>query len=198
MALMSCGAMQNGFATPSANQMNNLFDTKYGWESKSSQSLHQSLIGSSVVLGMAAGAYFGGTLMKSGRRRAIMLTSISGSIGVGLTMIENFYVLLLGRVIYGFTAGSQAGIVCRMIDEYVPATWQSACIGFFAASQNFASFVATCSAFILPKDGHTEAQKENETWRIIFAFPLLLYVILLLGFTFLIRHDTPKFYLMNG
>ena len=56
-----------------------------------------------------------------GRRFSMIVTSLIGSAGVGLTMIENFYVLLLGRVVLGFTSGSQGVIVVRMINEFVPA-----------------------------------------------------------------------------
>lgn len=144
--------MGNGYATPSANQLSETLNAKYGWTTDSEKALHQSFIGSSVVVGMAVGAFCAGKLIQSGRRRAMLLTTYLGVLGVSLIMIENFYVLLLGRVIFGFTAGSQACIVVRMIDEYVPQSIQSTCMGVFCATQNFSAFIALCSGFILPKD----------------------------------------------
>ena len=51
---------------------------------------------------------------------------------------------------------------------------------------------------ILPKDTDTEALKENQTWRLIFGFPLLLEFIILFGFLVVMRHDTPKYYVSKG
>ena len=107
----------------SANQLANTLNRKYDWESNWDQNIHQSLIGSSMFLGMAIGAFCGGKIIPFGRRLSMILTSLIGSAGVGLTMIQNFYVLLVGRVILGFTSGSQGVIVVRMINEYVPATY---------------------------------------------------------------------------
>ena len=73
-----------------------------------------------MVFGMAIGAFSGGKMIPAGRRLCMILTSLLGCIGVGLVMIENFYFLLIGRVVIGFTSGSQGVIVIRMINEYVP------------------------------------------------------------------------------
>jgi hypothetical protein len=43
--------------------MADLLNTRYGWTTVSEKSLHQSLIGSSIVAGMAIGALAGGKLI---------------------------------------------------------------------------------------------------------------------------------------
>jgi len=53
--------------------MADLLNTKYGWTTVSEKSLHQSLIGSSVVAGMAIGALVAGKMMQNGRRRALIV-----------------------------------------------------------------------------------------------------------------------------
>ena len=56
MFLMAMGAMSNGYATSSANQVADTLNEKYGWTTDSEKSLHQSFIGTSIVIGMAIGA----------------------------------------------------------------------------------------------------------------------------------------------
>lgn len=85
-----------------------------------------------------------------GRRLSMILTSVCGLIGISLCLIENFYLLLIGRVIYGFASGAQGTIVIRMIKEYVPTSKTSKYVAIYAVSQNFASLIALCSALMLP------------------------------------------------
>ena len=189
--------MGNGFATPSANQLNDMFKVKYGW-SEASTPIHESIIGSSVVAGMAIGAFSGGKLMVHGRRRAMIISSLIGLVGVALTLIENFYVLNIGRLVFGFTSGCQAAVVVRMIDEYMPPRLTSTAMGGFAATQNFSAFLALCSGLILPHSYETEQLESNEIWRVIFLFPALMYVIIIAGFLLIIRTDSPKYYVAKS
>ena len=81
--------------------------------------------------------------------------------GAGLTLIQNFYILVLGRIIYGFCAGSVSTIGVRMIVESVPPTWLSACMGLWTAMQNLGAFIPLLFGLILPKDNDTEALEQN-------------------------------------
>ena len=69
-----------------------------------------------------------------------------------------------------------------MIEEYVPDCIKSMCFGIFLATVTFGGLIATCSGLILPKDTDKEALEENQTWRIIFGFPLIFFVTDLFGF----------------
>ena len=86
--------------------MTDTLNQKYGWTTDSEKALHQSLIGSSIFVGMALGAFSAGKIIPYGRRLAMILTSIIGIVGVGLTLIQNFTALLFGRVVFGFATGS--------------------------------------------------------------------------------------------
>ena len=147
---------------------------------------------------MAAGAFTGGKIIPYGRRLAMIFTSLIGCFGVGLTMIENFYVLLIGRIFFGFATGSQGVIVIRMINEYVPDSIASICFGIFVAMQNFSAFIALLFGLILPKDTDTAALDENKSWRLIFAVPFIFFGMILFGFLVIIRHDSPKYYISKG
>jgi len=120
MFYMLCGAACNGYVIPCTNQLNDFFNLKYGWDTKKEQTLHQSIIGSVVVAGMAIGAFASGKLMPYGRRLTMIIVAAIGAIGSGLTLILNFYVFNFGRILVGFAAGAQGATVVRMITEYMP------------------------------------------------------------------------------
>ena len=120
MFYMMCGAFCNGYSIPSTNQLKDLFDVKYGWKTQSEQDFHESLIGSIIVLGLAAGAFSAGKMIPYGRRKTMMLTSIIGIVGVSLTLVQEFYIFNIGRILYGFASGAQGTTVIRMIVEFMP------------------------------------------------------------------------------
>jgi len=51
------------------------------------------------------GAYVAGILMKHGRRRVLLASSVIGIVGVAITVYQRFYAIILGRLIYGFACG---------------------------------------------------------------------------------------------
>ena len=83
---------------------------------------------------MAIGALSGGRMIPYGRRLSMIITSLIGIVGTGFTLIEVYTLLLLGRVILGFSAGTLGTIVIRMIGEYVPASKKSMCVGIYATA----------------------------------------------------------------
>lgn len=51
MILMCVGGFNIGYAIPSANGLSDLFNAKYHWDTEKEQTVHQSIIGSVIVLG---------------------------------------------------------------------------------------------------------------------------------------------------
>ena len=83
---------------------------------------------------MAIGAFTAGKVIPYGRRLSMIFASTVGIVGVSLTLIQNFYLLLLGRIIWGFAAGAEGVISIRMIGEYVPAHMAKYSVGIFMIS----------------------------------------------------------------
>ena len=102
---MCCSGTTQGYSISCANQLSDTFNAKYHWDTKSAQDLHQSLIGSSCVLGMTIGASSAGKIIAIGRRLTLFLCCAIGILGVGITLIPNFYMMILGRLVYGFACG---------------------------------------------------------------------------------------------
>ena len=71
-------------------------------------------------MGLAAGSMFGGKIIQIGRRRTMLMMNLVGMFGVTMTLFENLYMLLLGRVIYGIAVGVQSVCMPRYLEEYIP------------------------------------------------------------------------------
>ena len=86
------------------------------------------------------------TLMKIGRRKAILISNFIGLIGLGITMVENFNVILVGRFIFGFSVVSP-----RYIEETVPNHLFSTIAPFFSWTQTVGVLTSYLLAEMLPK-----------------------------------------------
>ena len=133
MAAIMMGGFHLGFAVGCTNQLATLFNVKYGWD-ESQQSFYQSLIGSSVIAGMATGALAGGKIIIIGRRKTIIIMNMIGIFGVAMTMVQELWMLLLGRIIYGLAIGICAVGLPRYVEEYIPLNRYSLCIALYAFS----------------------------------------------------------------
>ena len=156
MLLMILGAWHVGYSIASANQVATLLNVKYGW-TEAQQPLNQSLIGSSVIVGLCVGSMFGGKVIAIGRRNTVLLMNLVGCFGVCLTLIQNFPLLLIGRLIYGMAVGVNSVCLPRYVEEYVPLRRYGLCIVLYSGSINIGSTMAILSAIILPPDDDTAA-----------------------------------------
>ena len=84
---------------------------------------------------MTLGALSGGILMKIGRRRSLFINAVIGIVGCLITInIHSFAMILIGRVLYGFSTGLMTSITPKFIDELVPSHLYEFCIaGFLVA-----------------------------------------------------------------
>ena len=87
-----------------------------------------------MILGLTIGATSAGKIIAIGRRRTMFMCCGIGMIGIGITLIENFYAMILGRTIYGFACGIQTVVTPRYIEEYMPVQIYSTCLGTYCFS----------------------------------------------------------------
>ena len=128
---------------------------------------------------------------------------VAGMFGVSLTLIsiKRFYVLLLGRIIFGLCNGVTGVTVPRFVEEYLPLEYYTIGVMIFVFSQATGSLISMFDALILPREqdpNYDQLLAENTDWRIIFGFPLLLYFFLLLLLAFAITTEGPKYYIVRG
>jgi len=119
----------------------------------------------------------GGWMMKFGRRRALLIQAAFGIVGVTITLIPNFYAIIFGRILYGFSCGVIAVVTARLVEETMPLKLVSLMSALYCVSFPLGSFFSDLLASILPADTDTAALKATNNTMIIFGLPLLLYAV---------------------
>lgn len=143
---------------------------------------------------MTLGAVCGGILMKIGRRKALMLTLLLGIFGCALTMNLEFTSLIIGRFIYGFSAGLISSICPRFMEETIPNRLFDSLQPTFCFSQTVGTISAYFLGIILPDDDDFDALVATDRWLVIYAYyPISLFLLTFLAFVFIIKYDSVKF-----
>jgi predicted MFS family arabinose efflux permease len=101
---------------------------------------------------MTFGSFGGGILMNNGRRKTIMLSLYIGLLGNIVTIYLNFYMLLIGRFMFGVSTGIFSSTIIRFINETVPFhVADSLSVGYVFISTT-GSIIAFSLGSVLPAD----------------------------------------------
>jgi len=65
---------------------------------------------------MTIGAITGGLIIKIGIRKAIFISIAIGFSGISITMILKFWVLLVGRFLFGLSVGLFSSIIPKYVE----------------------------------------------------------------------------------
>ena len=127
-----------------------------------------------------------------GRRFAIYIFSISLVIGVVLTLIQTFPTMCIGRFISGFSGGIFQMCNIKAVQETLP----NRLVGVYGSSSGaFLAIGVFLAAFIggvtLPTD--KKDYKDDEMWRVTYAFPLLFVIWQLLMITLKWKYEPLDF-----
>jgi MFS family permease len=122
---------------------------------------------------------------------ALIFSAISIIIICGLMMIQNYYVYLVGRVLMGFSIGIKIVASLRMVEEYTPQS-------FFPFLSNLMYASIALGALISSSFPYDNPDTYIQNWRWPLAANLFVNVFLLLSLVYVIRCDSPKFYLQRN
>ena len=114
-------SMQVGAALSASSSTLSSLIKQLGW-TKDNTDTNKTLLTTSSVLGVSIGAIVGGKIIAYGRRRSVLIFDVLGLLGSALSLIPNFYVILLGRLLYGFAAGVLVTACPKIVEETVPST----------------------------------------------------------------------------
>lgn len=110
----------------------------------------------------------------------------------------NLWAILVGKLFFGICAGVINIAGPKMLDETVPIHL----IGAFGIATNtyicLGIFLATLLGAGLPKDGDLEGYKNDTFWRVIYGFPIIFCVLMLIVFIFILKTDSILFSLKTG
>ena len=95
-------------------------NARFGWDEHEA-TINESIIGSCSTITLMMSAAASGTLVKYGRRNALILSAIIGIIGTGITIADrSYWAIIVGRLIYGLSVGIIAIAMPRLMEETVP------------------------------------------------------------------------------
>ena len=101
---------------------------------------------------MTIGSFGGGILMSHGRRRTIILSLLIGLLGNIVTYYFNFYVIMIGRFLFGISTGIFSSTIIRFINETVPFHIADSFSVVYVFISTVGSIIAFSFGSVLPGD----------------------------------------------
>ena len=101
------------------SQTTYVFEAKFGW-TEDETILNNTLISSSGIIGLTVGSFLGGSLLKLGRRRAVLIGQLIAIVGAAICMGVNVPYLCVGRILVGIAAGVSNVTYGKFIMENMP------------------------------------------------------------------------------
>ena len=109
-------------------------------------------------------------------------------------MYWSFVAIVIGRIIFGISAGAITCILPKYIEETVPYSQLGRLIAMYKFNSTFGVFVAFMWGEYLPSDKNIPELEHTNKWRMIyFYFPASLYLLYLLAMLFIIKEDSIKY-----
>ncbi|CAI2365526.1 unnamed protein product [Moneuplotes crassus] len=209
MIVISLGMFQFGYGNASFSNLQQVLFFQYQdakGEVISTQKNFNSVVTTAVPAGAAIGSFTGGFFTPLGRRPAIMITNVIIVAGVGVTMIFNFYALIIGRILFGYGIGVMTVLTPLFISETSPVEVAGPMGSLSQIMVTVGIMIAYMFGFLAPiryldKEGDPEMNPDvltTQSWRIIFAVPAAISIFQTLMLLVVFRYDTPKFYQQKG
>lgn len=128
----------------------------------------------------------------------MLIATAIGVSGILIEMIDNYWVIMSGRLIYGYACGLYSPCIGRYIEETVPMHLVSSLFPIYTCGLTAAAIIVMLASIMIPHNHDPAVMKTTNAWRFFLAVPLIMYAITFFGVLFFIKMDTPKFYLSNG
>ena len=168
-------SMQLGAALSSTASTLSSIEAQLKW-TDADKDTNKTLVSTASVLGISIGAIAGGKIIAYGRRRAVLVFDLLGILGCGLSVVNNFYVILGGRLAYGFAAGVLVTACPKIVEETVPVAHMDYGYGISTnLGINLFVMISLLSGLIIPSDKAELLTSQN--WKIIYLIPVPLLVI---------------------
>jgi MFS family permease len=123
--------MQAGFAIGSNNLVGQILQVKLNWD-PSLNILFNTLLTSSVILGMVLGSFFSGWIIACGRRATIMTMTFLIIVSSSASLLLEFYTIISAKFLQGFAAAS----IVSASQIYIAETSPPNRIGLFGSLVN--------------------------------------------------------------
>lgn len=182
-----------GYSLSYTNQLEPLMNVKFGWNEQEA-GIYQGMIGAAVVVGMMIGSQLSGTVIKRGRRNALMLGNVMGMIACLTTIDRNLYVIIVARLFLGTSVGIINGATARFIEENVPGYLYEVFSPMVSIGYGFGTIISFSLAYLIPADTDIEGLKADQNWKIIYAYvPIGIYSLMMIGLFVYVKEEPIKY-----
>lgn len=170
----------------------------YSW-GKADGRTRISVLNSILTVGAGIGAFVGGSAaQRFGRRKSMIIADLIAIFGMGLTLVANYPLFVIGRMITGFCCGLNSSIVPVYVGEMAPLPIKGTTGSCNQLLVCLGSLVAYLFGFGLPTSGPGEGFLWQNWWRIMLGFPIITCLLRTLLLTTVFSYETPKYLVVNG
>ena len=152
-----------------------------------------TLIITAPFLTAIPGSFIAGPLAtKVGRRKMLIISNIVGIIAVLITLISSLFVIILGRLLLGFTLGLASVIVNLYIIETVPLEHRGRCFGFANILKTLGTLFGYIEGLQVPNT--ISPDSTSQVWRVLLGVSFIPPLISALALLIFFRHETPNYW----
>ena len=195
--VLGIGAWQTSWTANGNTNTTPIFEAKLEWD-KDEAILYNTIISTAGMLGITIGSFLGGSILKFGRRRAVIISQSISMIGALISMFTTESTLTIGRLLLGTGGGCMNVTLGKLITENIPQSIQSS----FAMAHNFflglGVFVVLLFGLVLPDQEDLEANKEDEMWRVIWLGPVAIGIFTITMTLFVMDLEPVAYCMMIG
>jgi MFS family permease len=198
LVILSLQGIHYWYITGTWNRVRHIFIALYGW-SQNETIRYEGLIGMSPFLGITVGRVIGSQEVSNGRYKCIMLGSVIISAGIGIQLVANIWMFLIGRVCCAFGMGFLFPAASRYIEECPPPQLLSLFYTLYSFGFSLALPLLALASQILPTEAEVATSHPDPySWRIFLAIPLILCTLFLVGMLLVVKLETPTYLVSQG
>ena len=203
---ITLGSFTYGFGLTYFNSFTTLIYEQYKYKDINvieDKDIFISVVTTILPVGAVIGSYTIAPFIAKGRRTALFAANTLVVIGSGLTLIENFWTLISGRLLFGWSVGSMSVIGAVFVAEITPTQISGSLATMVNSMIWFGIAVANTIGFIVPykynrDNSPNDELKTSKMWRWIFIIPPWIAVFQSALLLIVFKDDSPKYYEQNG
>jgi MFS family permease len=171
---MGLSSLNFGVGLAGSGNVSPILAVQFGWSDEEITS-KSTLLQTCSILGIAIGSIFGGTIVKMGKRKTILMFNPLAIVGSLISIVPIFEVICAGRFVHGFAAGVLCCAAPTIIGETVPDHLMD--YGF-GVSTNLIIMFGVMVYMLLGAGIPDEAEWETtQYWMVFYLFPIPLLLI---------------------
>jgi MFS family permease len=188
----------------------NIVEARQSWPKQYAKQMNKYFL-IAPTIGITLGATIAGVMLKSGRRKAMLVFPLIGVLGSVLSVLDSYTVMILGKFLFGLGAGVCITVAPKVLEETIPPEYFDK-FGFGAMTNvgvDIMILLNTIMVLLMPQEGHKwptkdgkvqvtkEILAQSDLYKYLYLVPVPLFGIAFLLAIMCFRRETPGFYLLK-